>query len=273
MMPRRYMPFGWEQFLLETNPVLRALGPLVGELHYGLKVRALYLSAVLERLPADHYHRILDAGCGKGQTAFWLSRRFPQALIHGVDVNPELIEHCKKIAGVLNAHSLQFFVADLVSYRREEVYDLIICFDVLEHIPDWVSVLRNLVDSLKPAGHLLVHVPHKSKYLGPSFGLRRILSRSLISEKNPSAEGAIHVRDGFRQKDFCILEKWDVQYSVRYTFGPLAMHLHTIFEAYRGFRRYWHLFMTPILSTLALVDVKRQLHDGGGLLIQITKSV
>jgi SAM-dependent methyltransferase len=233
-------------------------------------MRALYLSDVLRRIPPSCCTHILDAGCAKGQMAFWLSRRLPEASIHGIDVNPSLIKHCRQLASLLNAQSVEFFEADLVSLQRKQTYDLITCIDVLEHILDWKSALRNLVRCTSPDGHILVHVPHESRYLGPSFGLRQILS-GVPQDKSEHAPGGSHVRDGFRAEDFSILEKWNVCYTVKYTFGPLAMHLHTIFEVYRGRRRYWHLLMTPVLSSLAKIEVKRELRDGGGLLIHITK--
>lgn len=38
-------------------------------------------------------------------------------------------------------------------------YDVVICLDVLEHVPDPPEFVKNIVSYLKPNGHLIVHAP------------------------------------------------------------------------------------------------------------------
>src|SRR5262249_30499806 len=45
------------------------------------------------------------------------------------------------------------------SYPQFEIYDTIICLNVLEHIEDDVEALRNMRKLLKPGGKLLLYVP------------------------------------------------------------------------------------------------------------------
>lgn len=49
---------------------------------------------------------ILDIGCGKGANALWLAHYLPNATIHGIDMVPHHVEHCKHEAvkrGITNA--------------------------------------------------------------------------------------------------------------------------------------------------------------------------
>jgi SAM-dependent methyltransferase len=45
------------------------------------------------------------------------------------------------------------------SYPEREIYDTIVCLNVLEHIEDDVQALRNMRSLLKPGGRLLLYVP------------------------------------------------------------------------------------------------------------------
>jgi len=268
-MLKRWRPFGYEQFLLEHSPWIRHTGHFVGELHYGVKVRSFYISEALRTISPTRMKRILDAGCGKGQTVFWLSRRFPEARIRGVDINAKLIENCEKIAAKLKLGNVDFNVADLVCFRDETLYDLIVCVDVLEQISSFKEALKNLVRSVKLGGLLLLHVPHKGKFQETSFGLRRFVrSGNHANNQREQALGASHIHDGLEEKDFEILKVLGVDYNVAYTFGPVAMWAHTLFEMYRGSRRYWHLLCTPLLGLIARAETTRRLKNGGELLIK-----
>jgi SAM-dependent methyltransferase len=45
------------------------------------------------------------------------------------------------------------------SYPEVEIYDTIVCLNVLEHVEDDVEALRNMRKLLKPGGRLLLYVP------------------------------------------------------------------------------------------------------------------
>ena len=270
-----WQPFGYEQFIFDTNPLLSKVGRITGELHYGLKVRYFYLSTVLDhsRFPIK---KILDAGCARGQTVFWLARRFPDSQVTGIDINPNLVNYCSSLAGRIGIKNVEFKVADLPELTGDEFYDLILCIDVLEHIQDWQTALHKIINRLSSEGAMIIHVPHKSKYLGPSFGLRRLKRKGKhLTETETENEliGATHIHEGFQSNDFAILAQLPVRFEIRKTFGPLSMYLHTIFEMYRGASRLWHIILTPLLSTIAWFESKVQLQDGGGLLIVLTKDL
>nr|XP_027194831.1 uncharacterized protein LOC113789489 [Dermatophagoides pteronyssinus] len=56
--------------------------------------------------------RIVDLGCGPGNSSCLLAESFPQSTIIGLDVVPEMIEHAKKNFSKKNDR-FQFFVQDL----------------------------------------------------------------------------------------------------------------------------------------------------------------
>ena len=79
---------------------------------------------------------------------------------------------------------------------------------------------------------------------------------------------ASQIHDGLEEKDFEILKGLGVDYNVAYTFGPITMWAHTLFEMFRGSRRYWHLLCTLLLGLIARAETKHRLKNGWGLLIK-----
>jgi SAM-dependent methyltransferase len=98
--------------------------------------------------------RVLDVGCGDG----WFGRQ----LLGRLPAGSELVGW--DIA--LDDERLEIFSADLpdgMSLTRAEPpgdFDLILCMDVIEHVPDDLALLSDLSGRfLRPGGHLLVTVP------------------------------------------------------------------------------------------------------------------
>jgi len=163
---------------------------------------------------------------------------------------------------------IDFAEADLTTYFDGQTYDLIVCCEVLEHIPDWEAALLRLVSLLQPGGCLIIHTPHQGRFQASYFGLRRWFR---LKEETMPAVGQGHVREGFLPGDFCGLKDLGLSYEVTFTFGPLAMWAHTVFEAYRGRSRYWHVVLTPLLFALGRLDAQWKHRDGGGLLVKAVK--
>jgi 2-polyprenyl-6-hydroxyphenyl methylase/3-demethylubiquinone-9 3-methyltransferase len=99
--------------------------------------------------------RVLDVGCGGGLLSEAMARRSAQ--VTGIDLGPQTIE-------VAELHALESKVP--VSYARESaethaagnagVYDIAVCMEMLEHVPEPDSVLRALRTLVKPGGHVFV---------------------------------------------------------------------------------------------------------------------
>lgn len=102
---------------------------------------------------------ILDAGCGGGDHAFYLARRFPAARVLGVDLDATLIARNTDTARKLGIGNIRFEVGDLTKLERQAAFDMIVSIDVLEHIPEQRSALRNLATALRPNGLALFHIP------------------------------------------------------------------------------------------------------------------
>jgi SAM-dependent methyltransferase len=102
------------------------------------------------QLPRDFEpRRVLDFGCGIGDTAAHLAQVFPQARVLGVDTAPNAIEHARRLHG---GARVRFALArDLAG---EGPFDLCYANGVFHHIApaDRASVARTLHDLLAPRG-------------------------------------------------------------------------------------------------------------------------
>lgn len=113
-------------------------------------------------IPADQKIRILDVGCGMGFALRALTD-MGYSNLEGIDVDDGQVKVCLK-------HNLKVTqVPDSIQYlqQRNATYDLILCFDVIEHIThdEQITFLKAIQMALKPRGKLICTVPNANSGL------------------------------------------------------------------------------------------------------------
>lgn len=103
------------------------------------------------RAEGNNEPRILDIGCGTGGNLETLSG-FGRA--EGVDISSEALDFCR--ARGLN--NVRQGAAETLPYESES-FDLVTGLDVVEHLDDDVSGLREMRRVLRPGGRMLLFVP------------------------------------------------------------------------------------------------------------------
>ena len=99
---------------------------------------------------------ILDVGCGKGILLRKLKEKYPKSVLHGVEPSRNAQGFFKK-----TFPEVSFFEGPLeASPFVKERFDLIVSNGVLEHVPDPVSFLRIIRNSIKKDGYLYIGVPN-----------------------------------------------------------------------------------------------------------------
>jgi 2-polyprenyl-3-methyl-5-hydroxy-6-metoxy-1,4-benzoquinol methylase len=115
--------------------------------------------------------RILDAGCGEGHVTEWLREALPDSAVTGVDGRPEALEAFR-----VRNPGVRAQVADLRSLPfGDGDFDLVVCAEVLEHLPEPGAVLREL--DRVCSGHLFLTVPHEPFFRAGNMVRGRYLSR------------------------------------------------------------------------------------------------
>ena len=108
--------------------------------------------------------RVLDLGCGEGRHAItaYLDQK---VRVVGLDLSLTDLGTAQERFGEFrnpddDGRSLNFTCASGLSLPFEDgSFDKVICAEVLEHIPDYQSVLREIKRVLKPGGQFAVSVP------------------------------------------------------------------------------------------------------------------
>jgi trans-aconitate 2-methyltransferase len=98
--------------------------------------------------------RILDLGCGPGNSTEVLRHRWPEAAITGLDSSPQMIAtaHAGFPHGVWQ-------VGDAASWVADEPLDLVFSNAALQWVPDHARICRRWLDQLKPGGALAAQMP------------------------------------------------------------------------------------------------------------------
>lgn len=115
---------------------------------------------------SNEHLRILDAGCGTGESTTYLIHQNPNAHVVAVDLSAQALDVAKErleralpdhVSRCEFHHLSLFDLADL-----EGQFDLINCVGVIHHTPDPARALCALADKLAPGGlcHIFVYGAH-----------------------------------------------------------------------------------------------------------------
>jgi SAM-dependent methyltransferase len=150
------------------------------------RMRRRIILRLLAGLPFDS---LLEVGCAQPYLLAEIARRFPGRRLTGGDIAASVIDQNARLFP-----SIEFRRLDIQTDRLEGAYDVVVCSEVLEHLPDYRAALRNLKASgLK---HLIVTVP-----ASPLFPIDRHVGHLRHFPGN-EMEGALEA-EGFR-----ILRSW-----------------------------------------------------------------
>jgi trans-aconitate 2-methyltransferase len=117
---------------------------------------------LIQRIALTDAHRIVDLGCGPGNSTEALRRRWPGASITGLDSSPEMIEAARQ-----GYPSGVWEVADAARWSAPEPCDLVFANALLQWIPDHQRLCRHLMEQVAPGGALAVQVPAAAHYQSP----------------------------------------------------------------------------------------------------------
>jgi ubiquinone/menaquinone biosynthesis C-methylase UbiE len=100
--------------------------------------------------------KILDVGCGGGQSAIRLKLRYPHLEVTGMDLSAEQIARARHRAQA-KALPIVFEVADAQNLPYPAAaFDIVFSFGSAKHWPDPLSGFKECWRVLKPGGELLV---------------------------------------------------------------------------------------------------------------------
>ncbi len=115
---------------------------------------------------------VLDIGCGEGFVITYLKNILPKTCFYGIDISPESIEIAKKNNSDTKFEAGNFTDPSQTDFNGtlgKNEFDLVICLEVLEHIPNFEAALVELQKI--NTDHYIFSVPNE-----PFFRLSNLLA-------------------------------------------------------------------------------------------------
>lgn len=104
---------------------------------------------------------MLDYGSGEGYGSALLASAAKSVL--GVDIDLAAVAHAREVYGS-NSEARFELLTDHRIPAEDATFDLITCFEVIEHVPNPFEVIAELSRLLKRDGILLISTPNKAEY-------------------------------------------------------------------------------------------------------------
>jgi trans-aconitate 2-methyltransferase len=121
---------------------------------------------LLAQVPLKSPRRVVDLGCGPGNSTELLIARYPDAEVVGLDASPDMLRQARE-----RLPGCTFEQADLSSWSPPERTDLLFANAVFQWVPDHPAVLRRLLERLPEGGVLAVQMPDNTTE--PALALMR----------------------------------------------------------------------------------------------------
>jgi trans-aconitate 2-methyltransferase len=109
---------------------------------------------LLAQVPLHNPDRVVDLGCGPGNSTELLIERFPDAEVIGIDSSPDMLRQAReRLPGRI------FVEGDLTTWMPQDRTDLLFGNAVFQWVPDHSVVLARLLRSLPDGRVLAVQMP------------------------------------------------------------------------------------------------------------------
>jgi trans-aconitate 2-methyltransferase len=120
------------------------------------------------RIEAPAPRHVVDIGCGPGYLTGLLAKRWPGAVVEGIDSSPEMIAAAADVAGVT------FSVGDAVDWQPGGDVDVVVSNAALQWVPRHQQLMGQWAAALPSGGWLAVQVA--GNFNAPAYALMRSLA-------------------------------------------------------------------------------------------------
>jgi 2-polyprenyl-3-methyl-5-hydroxy-6-metoxy-1,4-benzoquinol methylase len=105
--------------------------------------------------------KILDIGCGVGTMSLYAASL--GAAVVGVDISPRAIDIARAAKEIMGFQKVSFKQGEV--QQLKQVFDVVFCFEVLEHVAAEQQFLKQIHDRMKVDGILLLSTPSSDNWL------------------------------------------------------------------------------------------------------------
>lgn len=133
--------------------------------------RTLPATDLAARVALSAPTRIIDLGCGPGNSTGVLAERWPGAELTGLDSSPSMLTVARR-----DFPQLKWQAGDIATWESDQPYDLIYANAAFQWVPNHGVLLPHLISFVAPAGALAFQVP--ANHDAPPHRLMRELAAS-----------------------------------------------------------------------------------------------
>lgn len=145
-----------------------------------------FIEDILDQLPTDRTIRIIDFGCGKSYLTFAMYYYLHQLQgrdirVTGLDLKPDVIGRCNRLAEQLQYENLSFEVGDIKSYGGEDQVDMVVSLHACDKATDYA-----LEKAVKWGARVILAVPCCQHELNGQIScelLQPVLKYGIIKER------------------------------------------------------------------------------------------
>lgn len=181
----------------------------------------------------DNANRIFDIGCGSGQ--FGAQLRLSGREVWGAELNPD----AAAAAGLVLDHALCGNIETLMPQLPPAYFDCIIFNDVLEHLVDPFSMLRNIKLLLAPGGVVVASIPNVRYF----FNMRELL-----------------VDRQWRYRDYGIMDRTHLRFFTRYSMADMFVDAGYVVQKIEGINGFtsWKFSLLNALLCGHIEDMRHE---------------
>lgn len=127
------------------------------------------------RLYAENPQRIIDIGCGPGNSTAVLKKRYPDAYVLGADFSPNMIEKAKA-----EHDDIDFMIFDATKdfEKLSDKFDIVFSNACIQWVPNHQKLLKDMMSILNSNGIMAIQVP-----INEEQAVHRIIKKVIRTEK------------------------------------------------------------------------------------------
>ncbi len=146
---------------------------------------------LVERIQVDRPQRIVDIGCGPGNSTQVLMARWPDAHVVGIDNSAEMITAARE-----KYPDQQWALADAATWVPDEPFDIVFSNAAIQWLPNHAELVSRLFTHVADGGALAFQIPSYSRMPvrnhiheiseDPAWSDRLEAARSMLTMKLPT---------------------------------------------------------------------------------------
>lgn len=185
--------------------------------------RARPAADLIAQIRLENPQRIIDLGCGTGNSTEQLHHRWPEAELSGVDNSPDMLKTARQ-----NHPDWNWIESAIENWRPNGTYDLVFSNAALHWIADHATLFPRLLSYVAPGGALAVQMPYN--FQSPAHqGMKKVA-------QDPRWQGALQDAT----------ENYNVQ--------PIAFYYRALSPAAKDLNLWEVEYLQIMSSTRAILD-------------------